>query len=155
MPQMLWMLRHGDAEPHGTRPDAERRLTELGRTQASHAGAVLAALEVPLEALYTSPRIRALDTARLACAALDLEPVVLEALGAGFDAAPAEALLDAHRCACIVGHEPDLSMLAHHYSGARIDIKKGGIAALRLRSGSGELAVLLRPREIETLAQRL
>jgi hypothetical protein len=38
------------------------------------------------------------------------------------------------------------------FTDARIDLKKGGVAAVRLRSGRGELAVLLRPRELETLA---
>ena len=34
MPQQLWLLRHGDAEPHGSRPDAERRLTGKGERQS-------------------------------------------------------------------------------------------------------------------------
>jgi phosphohistidine phosphatase len=37
----------------------------------------------------------------------------------------------------------------HEYTSARIDFKKGGVAGLRT---SGELIVLLRPRELEAIA---
>ena len=37
-------------------------------------------------------------------------------------------------------------------TGARIDFKKGGVAALRVSGPSGELIALLRPRELESLA---
>jgi phosphohistidine phosphatase len=40
----------------------------------------------------------------------------------------------------------------HDLSGARIDFKKGGLAALRIEHGRGELLALLRPRELESLA---
>ncbi|MGI8559750.1 MAG: hypothetical protein ACR2ND_15845 [Solirubrobacteraceae bacterium] len=44
-------------------------------------------------------------------------------------------------------------MLAHDCCGARIDLKKGGVAAIRIRArDNGELLVLLRPREIAVLA---
>ena len=33
-----------------------------------------------------------------------------------------------------------------------MDFKKGGLAAVREERGSGELLVLLRPRELESLA---
>jgi phosphohistidine phosphatase len=40
----------------------------------------------------------------------------------------------------------------HDLTGARIEFKKGGVAAVRMGSAP-ELLVLLRPREIETLAR--
>jgi phosphohistidine phosphatase len=52
----------------------------------------------------------------------------------------------------VVGHEPDFSRVVHDLTGGRIDFKKGGIAAIRVERGSGELIVLLRPREVESLA---
>lgn len=146
------MVRHGEAEPHGVRPDAERRLTARGEAQSRAAGQALASIGASFEALYCSPRIRALDTARLVAHALHCEPIPHDELGAAFGPGEAAGLLAAHESVCIVGHEPDLSALAHHYCGARIEMKKGGIAALRIRAGGGELAVLLRPREIATIA---
>ena len=69
---MIWLLRHGDAED-GT-PDAERPLTEKGREQARAVGAALKALGVELDACLTSPKVRAADTARIACDELGIEP---------------------------------------------------------------------------------
>jgi phosphohistidine phosphatase len=51
----------------------------------------------------------------------------------------------------IVGHDPDFSQVVHDLSGARIDLKKGGIAALRMDGSRAELIVLLRPRELDRL----
>ena len=59
MARQLWLLRHGDAEPHATRPDAERHLTERGIEQAKAAGKALAALGVEPEVVLTSPKLRA------------------------------------------------------------------------------------------------
>ena len=42
MAQQLWLLRHGDAEPHGTRDDHDRKLSERGVEQARAAGKALA-----------------------------------------------------------------------------------------------------------------
>ena len=48
----------------------------------------------------------------------------------------------------LVGHEPDLSGLVAAMTGARVEMKKGGIAGLRDR----HLVELLRPSEIELVA---
>ena len=37
-------------------------------------------------------------------------------------------------------------------TGARVDFKKGGVAAVRVGGGPGELLALLRPRELESIA---
>ena len=63
MAQQLWLLRHGEAEPHDARPDDERELTDRGRAQARAAGAALAALKVEVHLAFTSPKVRARDTA--------------------------------------------------------------------------------------------
>ena len=52
----------------------------------------------------------------------------------------------------LVGHEPDLSSVVGDLTGARVDLKKGGVAAVILKGVSGELAVLLRPRELALIA---
>jgi phosphohistidine phosphatase len=147
----LWLLRHGDAESHGSRPDFERRLTERGGRQSRAAGRALARLGVRFDHVFTSPRVRALDTARLVCAELDLEPVVHAPLGGDFDERDAAELLAATAdggAVLLVGHEPGLSGIVAALTSARIEMKKGGIAAIR----DGALLVLLRPREIELVA---
>ena len=151
MARTLWLLRHGDAEPHGTRTDFERRLTDRGERQSRAAGRAFARLGVRFEHVFSSPRVRALETARLVCAELDLEPIIHEQLSGGFDERHADELLaatGAGSALLVVGHEPDLSGLVAALTSARIEMKKGGIAAVR----GGQLVELLRPREIELVA---
>jgi phosphohistidine phosphatase len=156
MANQLWLLRHGEAEPHGTRPDADRRLTPRGEDQSRSAGAALAALDLTFQHIYTSPRVRARDTALLAAEALGVEPVELAALGGGFDAEAARELLlgtDPEERVLIVGHNPDFAQIVHDLTGARVDFKKGGVAGVRLDGIRGELIALLRPRELDRIGR--
>ena len=156
MARQLWMLRHGEAVPHGSKPDDERELTPRGRRQAETAGAALAALNEEFAACYTSPKVRALDTARLACRALNVEPIVEDVLADGFDRDDALELLMRHGAdarVLVVGHEPSFSQVVHDITGGRADFKKGGVAAMRVERAGGELLVLLRPRELESLSR--
>ena len=151
MAQQLWFLRHGEAEPHDVRPDPERRLTPRGEEQSRAAGRALAALEISFQVVLTSPLVRALDTARLACAEFGREPVVDESLAYGFDIDDALALADAageDKRVLFVGHNPDFEQVIGELTGATIDMKKGGVAAVRRHGSRGELIVLTRPREL-------
>jgi phosphohistidine phosphatase len=155
MAQQLWLLRHGEAESHDARPDADRRLTERGRDQALAAGRALAALKIEVHLAFTSPKVRARDTALLACEPLGVEPIEHAALAGGFDASDALELTAASepdQRVLVVGHEPDFSQVVHDLTGGRIDLKKGGIAAVRLDGPRGELIVLLRPRELDRIS---
>lgn len=159
MAKQLWLLRHAEAEPGGALPDEQRALTERGERQARAAGAALAALGVRLDAALTSPRVRALETAQLACAMRDdgPQPEVHEPLSAGFDGDDALGLLasaDADAHVLIVGHEPDFSRLIGELTGASVKLKKGGVAMIGMTSASGgELVVLARPRELALIAR--
>jgi phosphohistidine phosphatase len=155
MARQLWLLRHGEAEPHGSRADDDRELTERGRGQSVAAGRALAALGITFQDVFTSPKVRALDTARLACEQLGCEPVVHDALASGFDRDEALALMRAageDQRVLVVGHEPDFSQVVLDLTGARVDFKKGGVAGLRLDGSRGELVALLRPRELDRIA---
>jgi phosphohistidine phosphatase len=152
MARQLWLLRHGEAEPHRAASDDDRRLTERGEGQSRAAGRALAALEVTFQAVYTSPKVRARDTARLACEPLGYEPLDHEPLRQGFSARDALELLHADERVLVVGHEPDLSQVVQDLTGGSVDMKKGGVAGVRLDGGHGELIVLLRPRELDRLA---
>jgi len=157
--RQLWLLRHADAEPHGTRADAERRLTERGGRQAEAAGLALARMGVSFSAVLTSPRARARETAELALAQLgaDHSPglELHEPLAGDFQASQAlDAIAGVGREGplLMVGHEPDLSGIAGDLSGGRVDLKKGGLAVLRLGGAGGELVLLLRPAELALIA---
>jgi phosphohistidine phosphatase len=156
MAAQLWLLRHGEAVPHDSKPDHDRELTARGERQAVAAGEGLARLGVEFAACYTSPKIRARDTAMLACKALNIEPEEVEVLADGFAREDALELLLGHdddARVLAVGHEPSFSQVVHDLTGGRVDFKKGGIAAMRIERGSGELLALLRPRELESLAR--
>jgi phosphohistidine phosphatase len=141
---VIWFLRHGEAED--AEPDWDRRLTEKGERQSRNAGAALTALGVEFDLVLSSPRIRARDTALLACEELGAEVTLEERLSGGdFDALELAAGLDE---VLFVGHEPDFSNVIAALTGARVDMKKGGLAAVQDR----ELRVLLRPREAKLIA---
>ncbi len=142
---MIYLLRHGEAEDgHGD--DAARRLTEKGERQARDAGLALAELGAGIDACLASPMVRALDTARLACEALGVEAEVTAALAGGrFDALDLAA---GRGDVLLVGHEPDFSNEVARLTGARVAMKKGGIAVV---DGS-TLVALLRPKELARIA---
>jgi phosphohistidine phosphatase len=142
---VIYLLRHGEAED-GAGDDAARRLTERGERQARDAGRALAALDVRVEACLASPKVRALETARLACDALGIEVEVTEALRGGpFDALDLAA---GRGDVLLVGHEPDFSHEVGRLTGAKVAMKKGGIAVV---DGS-TLVALLRPKELRRIA---
>jgi phosphohistidine phosphatase len=141
---VLWLLRHGDAAKGS--PDSDRPLTDKGRAQAAAAGEALKALGVKLDACLTSPKVRAADTAALACEPLGLDPRDEPALAGGtFDALALAAGLGDE--VLLVGHDPDFSEAVHDLTGARVSMKKGGLAGI----ADGELTVLLRPSELKRI----
>jgi len=143
---MIWLLRHGDAADGS--PDAERPLTDKGREQSRAAGAALKALGVEIDACMTSPKVRAADTAKIACEELggpepELEPKLA---GGPFDAEALAAGLGEN--VLLVGHDPDFSAAVHSLTGAQVRMKKGGLAGV----DRGELIVLMRPRELKSIS---
>jgi phosphohistidine phosphatase len=142
---MIWLLRHGDAEDAAS-DDASRRLTAKGERQARAAGRALAALDVGIERCLSSPKLRSADTARIACEELGVEVELTEALrGGDFDPG---AVVDGSASTLLVGHEPDFSRAVQLATGARVQLKKGGLAAI---DGS-VLNTLLRPGQIRRIA---
>ena len=141
---MIWLLRHADAED-GT-PDSERKLTKKGRKQAKNAGKALKAMGVEPGACFTSPKVRAAETAQLACEQLGVEYTLEPKLAGGpFDP---EALAAGLSDVVLVGHDPDFSMAVHDATGAQVRMKKAGLAGIE----KGELIVLLRPAELAAIA---
>jgi phosphohistidine phosphatase len=141
---MLWLLRHADAAD-GT-PDDERPLTERGVMQAQDAGHALSALGVTIDVCLSSPKVRAVQTAKYACAPLGVE-VTLEPRLAGepFDA---DDLVAGLGDVLLVGHDPSFTLTLHDLTGAQARMHKGGLAGI----SKGELVVLMRPAELSAIA---
>lgn len=155
MPRHLWFLRHGEAVPHGATSDADRELTPVGERQAQAAGRALARLGIEFDHCFTSPRVRAHETARLACDGLGVNFEVVTSMSAGFDRGDLRELLQIRSGEgplLFVGHEPDFSQLAFDLSGSRIELEKGGILALDGDASRATLIALLRPRELASVA---
>ncbi len=143
---MIWLLRHGEAEDRGEKPDAERDLTEKGERQSVNAGRALQALGVELDVCLTSPKLRAHRTATLACEVLGVDVETDDRL-AGGDFDPLE-LAAGRGEVMLVGHEPDFSQAVALVTGSRVKMKKGGIAAI----DDHLLHVLLRPKDLRAIA---
>ena len=144
---MIYLLRHGEAED-GNGEDSARRLTAKGERQARAAGEALAALKIEIDTCLTSPKVRAAETARLACQHLGLEPeAAAELRGGGFDSL---ALAAGRGEVLLVGHEPDFSDEVARLTGANVRLRKGGLAIVERNS----LEALLRPRELRAIARR-
>jgi phosphohistidine phosphatase len=143
---MLWLLRHGEAQDG--KPDDARPLTRRGERQARAAGMAMARLGITLDACLTSPKLRARQTAKLACEPLGVEVTVEPRLsGEPFDARDLVAGLDD---VMLVGHDPSFSLTLHELTGAQARLHKGGLAGIE----KGELVTLLRPRELQAIADR-
>jgi phosphohistidine phosphatase len=159
MARQLWLLRHADAEPHGTRADAERKLTERGLDQARVVGMALARMGAVFGAILVSPKARARETAELALAQMDESQRELlelhQLLADGLRAREALDLLtgvSADGPLLLVGHEPDLSSVASELAGGRVDLKKGGLVVVRLSGAGAQLVLVLRPAELALIA---
>jgi phosphohistidine phosphatase len=142
---VIYLLRHGDAE-HGDGDDAARRLTPKGERQARAAGEALAALGEEIQACLTSPKLRAAETARLACEPLGLELEMADELAGGdFDSL---SLAAGRGNVLLVGHDPYLSDEIARLTGGKAKLRKGGLAIV---DGS-TLMALLRPPDLKRIA---
>ena len=151
----LGLLRHAHAGDPAAwdRPDDLRPLTEKGRQQAERLGRLLAAAGFVPDAVLTSPRIRARETADLVAERLGVPVRIDPRLGSFLDLATVEAILDdAGKPArpVLVGHDPDFSDLLTLLTGSPgLRMRKGAFALLDmerpLTPGAAELRWLVPP----------
>jgi phosphohistidine phosphatase len=158
----LILLRHGLAEPHGSREDPLRALTPEGRERTLRVCQRAVAIGLRAGRLISSPLVRARQTGDIAVEA-GLAPLLAcdEALAPGGDPWPLiqdgwARESDATAPGLIlVGHEPDLGLLACRLIGAppgAVVLKKAGIALLSwpraTANGPAQLRLLLSPRAL-------
>jgi phosphohistidine phosphatase len=151
----LYLLRHADAGDPGAWPgdDAQRPLSPKGRKQAERLAEHLARLGVRVDAVVTSPKVRAVETATPVADALGAAVVQDGRLGQALSIGSVEELLGDHEGArriVLVGHDPDFSELLGDLVGSEdLPMRKGALARIDaerpLRPGSGVLRWLLPP----------
>ena len=151
----LHLLRHAHAgDPAGWRgPDETRPLSDKGVKQADRLGRFLAAVGFEPDAIITSPKLRAAQTADRVAEALGLRVSIDDRLAGGLDPDMLEAILrdagDPQR-PVLVGHDPDFSELLDDLTGSSgLEMKKGAIARIDIDrpmvAGTGTLAMLVTP----------
>ena len=151
----LVMIRHGQAdEQKDGQPDAGRRLTAEGRQKLAEnlAGYRHCISEGAGLLIWTSPLIRAVQTAEIIAEALQIGKIRQAAsIGAGDFESFAMDLRDAADASClvIVGHEPHLGIWSQLISGIWLPYRKGAAAGFNLTAlapVSGELLWFAQPR---------
>ncbi len=151
----LYLLRHAHAgDPMKWQgPDDARPLSEKGREQAETMGRFLARVGFEPDVVLSSPKLRALQTAKLVAKELQREVVEEPALAEPLDVHAIEHILAAAgnpERAVLVGHDPDFSEVLCSLTGAPgLELRKGALARVDLprplRDGAGVLRWLVPP----------
>jgi phosphohistidine phosphatase len=141
LPLNVLLMRHGDAVDEApSLGDRGRWLTAKGRARTRHvAGLLLERPEKPT-AIWTSPLVRAVQTADIVADVLgytDEVCAMAELVVDGHPRAVAQTLREyegAHETILLVGHEPSLSVLANELLGGHEwgGFKKSGLLGLAL-----------------------
>lgn len=144
----LWILRHGRAEPYSSN-DAARALTEKGRAQVAE---VISRQRPQIETrglvIWTSPYLRARQTAAIAAGLLDC-PIARETDLLLPEAGPGQLLEAIYRCASdnilLASHQPLVSSLLDYLCGRRgeeHDMKTASLAAVHCEVAAADLGQL-------------
>lgn len=150
----LWLVRHAHAgdRMNWQGSDDARPLTERGRRQAERLGSFLAAAELRPDAIVTSPKARAAQTAEIIADLLSLKIHSDDRLGVGLGLAELAAILGEHnvRRPMLVGHDPDFTQLLGVLCDASgVEMKKGALARIDIAMppapGCGTLRWLVPP----------
>ena len=165
-PTELCLVRHAIAAERGEDwpNDDKRPLTARGVSRFRECVEGLSTLGVAIDEIFTSPLVRARQTADLLASGLPGTPAVkiLDALSPGH--APGSVLAQLARQAhrrriALVGHEPDLGELAAHLIGAgrALPFKKGGVCRIDVESLTsrrpGALEWFVTPRLLRKIAR--
>ena len=166
-PTTLYLVRHAIAADRGEDwPDDDKRpLTARGVSRFKEAAAGLSRLDVAVDEIFTSPLVRAKQTAEILAGGLPGKPSikVLDALSPGHP--PSSVLAQLARTArrrriALVGHEPGLGELAAHLIGAgrALEFKKGGVCRIDVESLSsrraGALNWFVTPKVLRGLSKK-
>ncbi len=154
-PMRVVLVRHGEAvDPYEVASDAVRYLTAKGRRTVRRVGAELTVQGVELTRIFTSPLVRAVQTAEILADKSGLEgPVEVWAPLAG--GTTAQALSALERAApedvvALVGHEPSIRTMAAHLTGfGRFPgFRTGGACVIDWREGGGSFQWALDPKTL-------
>jgi len=125
----LFVVRHAEAAPGD--PDELRPLTDAGRAVARALGDRLA--EYGVDAVLSSPLLRARETAEAIARAAGHEAEPDERLAPGADAdLVREAVAGRGETVVTVGHQPDCSEIVLALTGERVSFEPGAVHEVEL-----------------------
>ncbi len=159
----IYFLRHASAGQNksNARQDEKRPLDADGVTQSRDVGSALAALQLDIEVIASSPLKRATQTAALVANELGYESkvVITNALRPEADFDAFRDFLDEHAksdAIMVVGHNPNLSafaslLITDGASDSAIDLRKGAVARVERSRHSAELVWCLTPKVVRAI----
>jgi len=151
--KFLVLLRHGIAEDAAPgQSDADRELTAEGRKKMDAIAAGLAYVFPEAEAIYSSPAVRAMQTAEPVSKEYGLTIETSDALAPGQSSRKLVDQVEVEY-AIFVGHEPTLSKLMKELTktSGEIELKKGGCYGIGFDGDSARLEWMLAPRVLRRL----
>ena len=160
---ILYFLRHASAGEHFVNPkkDEKRALDKEGIEQCGYIGRALAALDVQVDMIVTSPLKRCTQTASLVGNELGYEGKLQLDNGLRPEATLADfrKLLEKYarlEAIMVVGHNPNLSqflgaMISDSGCEASLELKKGAVAKVEMRRSSGMLQWCVTPKVLRAL----
>jgi phosphohistidine phosphatase len=160
---ILYFLRHASAGVHVANPkkDEKRGLDKEGIEQCGYVGRALAALDVQVDAIVSSPLKRATQTASLMGNELGYEGKLQLDNGLRPEAGLADfrKLLEKYsrqEAIMVVGHNPNLSQFLGAVTSdsgceASVELKKGAVAKVEMRRTSGTLQWCVTPKLLRAL----
>jgi phosphohistidine phosphatase len=160
---IIYFLRHASAgEPvNNPKKDEKRALDEVGVEQCGNVGRALAAMDVQVDMILSSPLKRAAQTASLVGNEMGYEGKLQleDGLRPGASFADFRKMVDKyarHEAIMVVGHNPNLSeflgrSISESGCEAAVDLKKGGIARVETGRNAGMLHWYLTPKVVRAL----
>jgi phosphohistidine phosphatase len=151
----LLLLRHGIAEERSLdRPDEKRRLTPEGIEKMREEAKAFLRIGLKPDLVLTSPLRRCAETAKIVADTLGLTDRLYEdeRIAPGFRLGDLQKIAEQNPDAqqmMVVGHQPDLGMIAGQLiASPALDLKKGGLIRIDtdlIQPGRGVLVWMLAP----------
>jgi len=151
--KFIVLLRHGIAEDkRPDKNDADRELTPEGRKKMKDVARALVDIFPEAEAIWSSPLVRAMQTAEMVAKAYGVEVQTTDSLEPRASVREFRKFLDSLKVdfAIFTGHEPNMSAIMLDLTGMQGDVslKKGGFYGVRIEGGVSQLEWMVPPRVV-------
>ena len=144
MTRLLFVMRHGDAEPEAA-SDFERRLTDAGREQVVLRSRALRQRGVLPELIVSSPLLRARETAGLVNRTLGIPgdfTVSNDIVPEGDCERVALQLFGENETVMLVTHQPFASRFVHYMTGEDVSMTTAAIACISVAQSAPDAGKL-------------